>query len=60
MTHAELSQARNPKLRGSLAAMRRAADMARRVAVKTNTGIVVVREGKSELISAAQLVEIKF
>lgn len=43
MTHADLAQAKNPKLRGSLAAMRRAADMARKTAIQTGTGIVVVQ-----------------
>ena len=57
MTQADLSQAKNPKLRGSLAAMHRAADMARRTAIQTNTGIVVVRDGKREHLSAEQLRE---
>jgi hypothetical protein len=55
MTQADLSLAKNPKLRGSLAAMRRAADMARRTAIQTDTGIVVVRDGKRVHISADQL-----
>jgi len=59
MTLADLSQAKNPKLRGSLAAMRRAAAMARRTAIQTNTGIVVVRDGKRVHISAEQLREEK-
>lgn len=37
---------KNPKLRGSLAAIRCAAEMARRTAILTNTGIVVVLDGK--------------
>lgn len=57
MTQADLSQARNPKLRGSLAAMRRAAEMARRTAIQTETGIVVVRDGRRVHISAEQLRE---
>jgi hypothetical protein len=55
MTQAELSKAKNPKLRGSLAAMRRAAEMARRTAILTDTGIVVVRDGKRVFVSAAEL-----
>lgn len=57
MTQQELSKAKNPELRASLAAMRRAAAMARRVALETNTGIVVVRDGKPVRISADQLRE---
>ncbi|MEP7348536.1 MAG: hypothetical protein ABI668_01140 [Sphingorhabdus sp.] len=55
MTQADLSKANNPKLRASLAAMRRAAEMARRTAIQTDTGIVVVRDGKRVHIPAAQL-----
>lgn len=46
MTQQELSKARNPDLRASLIAMRRAAEMARKTAIQTNTGIIVVRDGK--------------
>ena len=55
MTEADLSEARNPKLRGSWAALQRAAEMARRTAIATETGIVVVRNGKRMHISAEQL-----
>jgi len=51
----DISEARNPDLRASLAAMRRAAAEARRIAIETNTGIVVVRDGKPVRIPAAQL-----
>ena len=57
MTQADLAQAKNPKLRGSLAAMRRAAEMARRTAIQTDTGIVVVCDGQRVHISAKQLRE---
>ena len=57
MTQAELSKARDPKLRGSMAAMRRAADMARQTAIQTDTAIVIVRDAKRDQISAAQLRE---
>ncbi|MBK8374883.1 hypothetical protein [Sphingorhabdus sp.] len=55
MTQAELSKAKNPKLRASMAAMRRAAEMARKTAIQTDTGIVIVRDGKVVHISAAEL-----
>lgn len=46
MTRQDLSRARNQDLRASLAAIRRAAAMARQIAVQTNTAIVVVKDGK--------------
>jgi hypothetical protein len=51
----DISQARNPDLAGSLVAMRRAAAMARKTAVQTQTEIVVVRDGKPVTITAVQL-----
>jgi hypothetical protein len=57
MTKDQLAQAKDPKLRGSLAAMRRAAALARKVAIQTGTGIVVVRDGKPVRISVAELRE---
>ena len=44
-------------MRGSLAAMRRAAASARQTAIQTNTAIVLVRDGKPVRISAAELRE---
>jgi hypothetical protein len=55
MTQQELSKAKNPDLRASLAAMRRAAQEARRIAIQTNTGIILARDGKPVHISAEQL-----
>ena len=55
MTAKELSKARNPDLSGSLAAMRRAGELARKTAIQTNTGIVIVRDGKPVRISAEEL-----
>ena len=51
----DLSMARNPDLRGSLAAMLRAAELARRTALQTDTAIVVVRDGKPVRITAEEL-----
>ena len=51
----DLSKAKNPELRASLAAMERAAAMARQIAIQTNTAIVVVRDGKMIRIPADQL-----
>lgn len=44
-------------VRGALAALKRAAAEARRIAIETDTGIVVVRNGKTVFISAQQLRE---
>lgn len=51
----ELSKARNPDLRASLAAMLRAAESARQTALQTGTAIVVVRDGKPVRITAEEL-----
>lgn len=43
--HELFSKAKNRDLRGSLAGMQRAAELARRIAVQTDTAIVVVQDG---------------
>ena len=55
MTPQELSKARNPDLRTSLAAMLRAAELARQTALQTGTAIIVVRDGKTVRITADEL-----
>lgn len=45
----------NPDIRNSMVAMRRAAAMAREIAIQTNTEIVLVRDGKPVRVSAAKL-----
>lgn len=55
MTQQELSRAKNPDLRASLAAMRRAAEMARKTAIQTDTEIIIVQEGKTVRITAEEL-----
>ena len=55
MSRADISQAKNPDLRGSMAAMQRAAALARKTAIQTDTAIVVVRDGKVVRIPAAEL-----
>ncbi len=55
MSQRDLSEAKNPDLRASLAAMRRAAEMARTTAIQTNTGIVIVQDGKPVRITAEEL-----
>lgn len=53
----ELATAQNPDLRASYAAMKRAAQAARQIAIQTNTGIVRVENGKPVYIPAAQLIQ---
>jgi hypothetical protein len=55
MTQQELGKAKNPDLRGSLAAMQRAAQLARETAIQTNTAIIVVQDGKPVRITADEL-----
>lgn len=55
MSRVDISQAKNPALRGSLAAMHRAALLARKTAIQTDTEIVLVRDGKVVRIPAAEL-----
>jgi hypothetical protein len=55
MARKDISEAKDPAMRGSLAAMRRAAALAREIAIQTNTAIVVFRDGKVVRISAAEL-----
>jgi len=51
----DISKAKNPDLRGSLAALQRAAALARETAIQTNTNIVIEKDGKLVWISAEEL-----
>lgn len=55
MTQQELSKARNPDLRASLAAMQRAAKQARQIAIQTRTAIIVVEGGILRRVPAEEL-----
>ncbi len=55
MTQSDISKAKNPDLRASVAAMRRAAELARQTAIQTDTAIIMVRDGKPVRIPADQL-----
>lgn len=57
MTQEELWKAKNPDIRNSLTAMKRAAELARKIAIQTNTAIVLVKDGKPVRILADQLRE---
>ncbi len=51
----DISTAKNPDLRASMAAMQRAAALARKTAIQTDTGIVIVRDGRIVHVSAQEL-----
>lgn len=50
-----IANAKDADLRASFAAIKRAAELARKTALQTGTGIVVVEGGKMVYISAADL-----
>lgn len=51
----DINQAKSAELRGSLPAMKRAAQRARETAIQTNTDLIVVRDGHTVRISAETL-----
>ncbi|MDR0276080.1 MAG: hypothetical protein LBI48_12250 [Burkholderiaceae bacterium] len=53
----DLSKAKDPDIRNSLAAMGRAAEMARQIVVQTNTALILVQDGKIVRIPPDQLRE---
>ncbi len=53
----DITKAKDPDLRASAAAMRRAAQLARKTAIQTNTNLVIVKDGKLTRIPAQALRE---
>lgn len=53
----DITKAKNPALRGSLNALRRSAEAARKVAIQTDTNLIVVKDGKLTRIPAHVLRE---
>jgi hypothetical protein len=51
----DITKAKNPALRGSLNALRRSAAAARKVAIQTDTHLVIVKEGQLLRLSAEEL-----
>ena len=51
----DISEAKDPDLRASVAAMHRAAQMARETAIRTDTDLVVMKNGQLIRISAQVL-----
>lgn len=55
MKPSDLSQAKDSVLRGSMAALKRAAALARQTAIQTNTALVVMEGGRLIRISSNEL-----
>ena len=55
MNTKDISKAKDPDLRTSLVALRRASQMARRTAIQTGTNLVVVKDGHMIRIPADEL-----
>lgn len=51
----DITQAKDPVLRGSLNALRRAAAAARQLAIQTDTALVIVKDGQLLRLSAKAL-----
>lgn len=57
MTMKNIQEAKDPDLRASIAAMKRAAEAARKTAIQTGTDLIVVKDGKLTRIPAQVLRE---
>lgn len=55
MSTKDISNAKDPDLRASLGALRRAAKQARKTAIQTETNLVIVKDGRMQRISADEL-----
>ena len=51
----DLTNAKDPDIRAALGALRRAAQLARKTVIQTNTCLVIVRDGRLQRIGAAEL-----
>ena len=51
----DIANAKDPDVRASLNALRRAAQLARKTAMQTNTSIVIIRDGQVVYVSAQEL-----
>jgi hypothetical protein len=59
MTTRDISESTNPDLRNSLVAMHRAAELARDIAIRTDTDLIVVKDGRLVRIPAQVLREMR-
>lgn len=51
----DISNAKDPDLRASLGALRRAAQQARKTAIQTETDLVIFKDGRMQRISPEEL-----
>ena len=56
MNASDLAQAKDPDVRAALGALRRAAQLARKTVMQTNTHLVIVKDGRLQRIAASELV----
>lgn len=52
----DLAKAKDPDVRAALGALRRAAQMARKTAIQTDTHLVIMKDGRIQRIAASELV----
>lgn len=55
----DISNAKNSDLRASHDALRRAAELARQTAIQTDTDLIIVKDGKTVRVPAAELREVR-
>ena len=59
MNPKDIRSSSDPDLAGSYAAMERAARAAQDLAIQTNTGIIISKDGKPVLITADELIKMR-
>ena len=59
MNTKDITTSTDPDLAGSYAAMERAARAAQDLAIQTNTGIIISKDGKPVLITADELIKMR-
>ena len=57
MNATDMAKAKDPDLRAALGALRRAALLARKTVMQTNTHLVIVKDGRLQRIGAAELAQ---
>ena len=53
----DLAKAKDPDVRSALGALHRAAQTARKTAIQTDTHLVIVKDGRIQRITAAELLQ---
>jgi Cdc6-like AAA superfamily ATPase len=52
----DIATAKDPDIRAALGALRRAAQLARKTVMQTNTHLIIMKDGRLQRISASELV----